>query len=87
VTFDNVGDFALAAYRYCKATGGSVTSWGRTPKHNKAVKGVPNSYHITFKAVDVVYDKRPSLIDAESLAAAQGLRLIREKDHDHLQPA
>jgi hypothetical protein len=84
--FANVGEFALAAYRYGKATQASVTSWGRTQKHNKAVHGVVNSYHLTWKAVDVVYDKRPTLEAAKKAAADQGLLLIREKDHDHLQP-
>ena len=84
--FVNVGDFALAVYRYGKSTGGSVTSWGRTLKRNRKVGGVPNSYHLTWKAVDIVYDQRPPATEAKKAAAAQGLLLIREKDHDHLQP-
>ena len=84
--FASVAEFATAAYRYGKATGASVTSWGRTPKHNKSLKGVPNSWHLTWKAVDVVYDKVPPLATANQLAESLGLKLIREKDHDHLQP-
>lgn len=78
-------DFAPAVYRFAKATGASVTSWGRTVAHNKAVRGVANSFHLRWLAVDVVYDKKPSLKEATTLAASQGLLLIREKDHDHLQ--
>ena len=43
-------DFADALRAYCQATSGSLTSWGRTPAHNKAVGGVTES------AADVVYD-------------------------------
>jgi hypothetical protein len=80
-----VGEFALAAYRYCKQTRASVTSWGRTLSRNKKVGGKPASKHLRFLAVDVVYDKRPPLKEANEAAAAQGLLLIRESDHDHLQ--
>ena len=82
----NVGEFALAAYRYCKSTRGSVTSWGRTVQRNKRVGGVPRSWHLQFQAVDVAYDKRPTLAEAQEKAKAQGLLVIREKDHDHVQP-
>lgn len=84
--FVNVGDFALAVYRFGKATRASITSWGRTAAHNKKVGGVINSFHVRWMAVDVVYDKRPSLEAAKEAAAQQGLFLLREKDHDHLQP-
>lgn len=84
--FDSVGDFALAVYRYGKATGASVTSWGRTAARNKKVGGVRGSFHLTWKAVDVVYESKPSLKAAKEAAREQGLLLIREKNHDHLQP-
>lgn len=79
-------DFAPAIYRYAKSTGASITSWGRTAARNKKVGGVVNSYHLRFLACDVVYDKKPTLAIAKAAAAAQGLLLVRESDHDHLQP-
>lgn len=35
----------------------SVTSWGRTPKHNKAVGGEKDSKHMQWLAVDLVIDE------------------------------
>lgn len=70
---------------FCTATGGSVSSWGRTEKHNKAVGGVPGSLHRVWLAVDVVYDLPVLTVRAEQVAASLGIRLIREGDHDHLQ--
>ena len=93
------GGFAEALQAYCFMTGGSVTSGGRTEKRNVAVGGVRYSAHRFFLASDVVYDEGPIpiknlnppgfLIDldvAKETARRCGLRLIRENDHDHLQP-
>lgn len=84
-------EFASAAMAYCAATGGSVTSWGRTVKHNTKVGGVADSGHVLWIAVDVVYDANgmppPGGSTArETLAARLGLMLIHEGDHDHVQP-
>jgi hypothetical protein len=81
----DIRDFAVAVETYGKALGGSVTSWGRTEVHNRAVGGVPNSLHVRWLAVDVVYDAPPELDVASDLASSLGLRLVRESDHDHLQ--
>jgi hypothetical protein len=79
-------DFVARLMAYCAATGASVTSYGRTPAHNRAVGGVPFSYHLLFLAADVVYDA-PLPEDRRRRTAAQlGLRLVIEGDHDHLQP-
>ncbi len=83
---ETVIDFAPAVYRFAKETGASVTSWGRSLLHNRKVGGVSNSYHLRWLAVDVVYDKRPSLATVTAVADKHGLQVIREKDHDHLQP-
>lgn len=77
--------FANAALAYCAATGGSVTSWGRTAKRNAAVGGVANSAHLLWLAVDVVYDEPLDVAHRKSLATRLGLTLIDEGDHDHLQ--
>lgn len=85
-------DFASALIAYCAATAASVTSWGRTPKHNAAVGGVAESAHLIWTAADVVYDANgvpPPGVTAhrDALAARLGLRLIHEGNHDHVQPA
>jgi len=71
---------------YCSATGGSVTSWVRTVKHNKAVGGVKDSDHIYGRAVDVVYDEHVDAQRRKNIAEKHGLLLIIEADHDHLEP-
>lgn len=80
-----VTEFADALRSYCGALRGSVTSWGRTLKHNKAVGGVPDSAHTLWKGADVVYDD-PVALDVKSpIAARLGLMIIVEGDHDHIQ--
>ena len=44
--------FASAVRTYCALTGGSVTSWGRTPWHNHVVGGVAQSAHQYWLAAD-----------------------------------
>jgi hypothetical protein len=78
--------FAEAVRAYSGLTTASVTSWGRTTKRNALVGGRPRSKHLDWLAVDVVYDTKPGLVEANDLAARHGLRLIREGTHDHLQP-
>jgi len=82
------GEFVEAAMTFCALTGGSVTSWTRTVRHNAspAVGGVTNSAHLYGLAVDVVYDTPQVLKPTMERARRLGLKLIREKDHDHLQP-
>lgn len=63
-----------------------MTSWGRTRAHNAAVGGVESSPHLRWVGAGVVYDERPDLENAATAARLLGLRLIREADHDHLQP-
>lgn len=79
-------EFASALQSYCAATSGSVTSWGRTPQHNVAVGGVPDSGHLLWIAADVVYDNTHGEDGRGVLADRLGLMLIHEGDHDHVQP-
>jgi Peptidase M15 len=79
-------DFADALRAYCYATDASVTSYGRTPARNRAVGGVATSYHLTFQAADVVYDRAPAAAERQQIARHLGLRLVLESDHDHLEP-
>jgi len=66
---------------------GSLTSGRRTARHNARVGGVPNSPHVAGFGADVVYDVVPPLTDVMQFVEPLGLVVIREKDHDHFQPA
>jgi len=84
-----IGEFAEAVATYCYLQGGSVTSWGRSRKHNHDVGGVPQSAHQYFRGADVVYDDKLLLVANPGnvdVAARLGLKLLAEGDHDHLQP-
>lgn len=79
-------DFASALVAYCYSTNASVTSWGRTKQRNQSVGGHPASWHRSFLGADVVYDEPVPKAEARLMASRHGLRLVREGDHDHLQP-
>lgn len=79
-------EFYSRLVAYCAAMGASVTSYGRTTKHNQDLHGVAGSPHRFWCAADVVYDERPPALTAGEAARRLGLKLIREADHDHLQP-
>lgn len=81
-----IGVFAESVREFCALTGGSITSWIRSQTHNTAVGGVPQSAHRYGLGADVVYDQAQDAIVATDTAKRLGLRLIREGDHDHLQP-
>ena len=79
--------FIMRVFALCFKHRGSVSSWGRTVKHNKNVGGADNSYHLLWLGCDVVLDdmiQNPSL---EVDAGIFGLKAILEGDHYHLQPA
>lgn len=79
--------FCDAVRTYCTMTGASVTSWGRTPKHNQAVGGVAFSAHQVWLGLDVVYDAPVEEGVRKVWAGRLGLRLVIEGDHDHVQPS
>jgi hypothetical protein len=65
---------------------GRVTSVHRSPAHNRRVGGVPNSYHLSGRAIDVA--RRPGVNHAQIAAAlrAAGHNLVEsldEGDHSH----
>ena len=78
-------EFASVLIAYCAATRGSVSSWGRTAKHNADVGGASDSFHLVWLGADVVYDEPVPLRRAKLLARRYGLRVVREPSHDHLQ--
>ena len=65
---------------------GVITSAWRSPAHNKAVGGVPNSYHLQGRAIDIA--RRPGVTHRQIDAALRtaGYNLIEsldEGDHSH----
>jgi hypothetical protein len=65
---------------------GRVTSTLRSIAHNRAVGGVPNSYHLRGRAIDIA--RRPGVTHAMIAAAFRnaGYRLVEsldEGDHSH----
>lgn len=79
-------DFIERAVFLCSKHRGSIASWGRTPKHNKDVGGVDNSYHMLWIGCDVVLDNMVKNPAFEEDAVEMGLKPILEGDHYHLQP-
>jgi hypothetical protein len=65
---------------------GQVTSTFRTEAHNRDVGGVPNSYHLRGRAIDIA--RRPGVSHSQIAAAyrAAGYSLaesLDEGDHSH----
>lgn len=65
---------------------GRVTSTHRSPEHNRRVRGVPNSYHLSGRAIDIARRSGVRHAEIESAYRAAGYRLIEsldEGDHSH----
>ena len=80
------GKASLSGAAAIGAHWGRVTSTLRSPARNKRVGGVPNSYHLRGRAIDIA--RRPGVSHASIAAAfrAAGYRLIEsldEGDHSH----
>lgn len=65
---------------------GVVTSTFRTVAHNRAVGGVPNSYHLLDRAIDI--SRRPGVTHQQIDAALRGagyslVESLDERDHSH----
>jgi len=85
LNFRDQGAEISAAARLA-STYGMVTSTFRTVAHNKAVGGVPNSYHLLDRAIDIA--RRPGVTHRQIEAALRqaGYNLIEsldERDHSH----
>lgn len=68
------------------APGLTVTSGPRTPEHNREVGGVPNSYHLTGQARDILPPNPQQAPAVRQWAAQHGMEVIPEGDHWHLEP-
>lgn len=78
--------FITCVFILCFKHRGSVSSWGRTRKHNFDVGGVDDSYHLLLMGCDVVLDDMVFDPHFEADAKKLGLDPILEGDHYHLQP-
>lgn len=78
--------FVVRVHALCRKFDGSVSSWIRTAKRNQLVGGAPHSEHLSGFAMDVVWDDPPAIAVVQTEAADLGLKVIRESDHDHIQP-
>lgn len=59
----------------------TVTSWYRTPWHNKRVGGVPNSKHLIGAAFDVVPANNETLYQLRKIGFK---KIIDERTHYHV---
>lgn len=80
------GSFHIGSVSAIGARYGRVTSTYRSAAHNRAVGGVPNSYHLRGKAIDIA--RRPGVSHWQIAAAyrAAGYNLLEsldEGDHSH----
>jgi len=81
---DPVGSSAGAAK--VAAVFGTITSTFRSVAHNRAVGGVPNSYHLLGRAIDVVRRRGISHHQIEAALRSAGYSLVEsldEGDHSH----
>jgi len=63
-----------------------VTSGFRTPQHNAEVGGVPNSKHLTGRAVDLVPRRGETMAQLYArVRGVPGVKAIPEGDHVHVQ--
>lgn len=64
----------------------TVTSAQRSPEHNRDVGGVPNSYHLTGQARDILPPNAQQAPAVRQWAAQNGMEVIPEGDHWHIEP-
>lgn len=88
------GPTPTASGNFRGLSGEQVTSGYRTPQHNKAVKGVPYSYHTRkdWQGRALARDSVPPAGMSMSAYAAElkrlnpGMQVINEGDHVHIEP-
>jgi len=65
--------------------GYQITNWYRSPQHNRAVGGAPQSQHQLATAMDFVFPDRRAYQVAEQRFRQQGFTVFYEGDHLHVQ--
>ena len=81
---DQASEIASAA-RLIRAYG-TVTSTFRTVAHNRAVGGVPNSYHLLDRAIDIMRNPGVTHRQIDAVLRQAGYSLVEsldERDHSH----
>lgn len=63
----------------------SVSSWIRTPKHNKDVGGKINSNHLDGLGLDIILDNPKDKAKFCKRVNEMGLHWLDESDHIHVQ--
>jgi uncharacterized protein YcbK (DUF882 family) len=65
----------------------TVSSWGRTVSHNRAVGGAEQSQHLVWTAADLVPQGAMSMAELHDAAVASGNfgYVLDEGDHVHVQ--
>ncbi len=63
-----------------------VTSWWRSPESNEKVGGVPNSWHLCGMGIDIIPDSPTDKAIIMRQAIPEGLEVIDEGDHLHIEP-
>jgi hypothetical protein len=81
----NPFDFMERVVIVCVKHRGSVSSWGRTSKHNEEVGGVMESSHLLWLGCDVVLDEMVINERFEKDCKVLGLVVFFEGDHYHVQ--
>jgi len=80
-------EFCCAIRSLARIHSFSVSSWGRTIRHNVKVQGHPQSWHLDFMAVDAVLDDPASMKFLLADASKLLLEVVVEDDHVHIEPA
>lgn len=84
-TFRDSASEISSAARLIRAYG-TVTSTFRTVAHNRAVGGVPNSYHLLDRAIDIMRNPGVTHRQIDAVLRRAGYNLIEsldERDHSH----
>ena len=85
LTFRDSASEIGSAARLIRAYG-TVTSTFRTIAHNRAVGGVPNSYHLLDRAIDIMRNPGVTHRQIDAVLRRAGYNLIEsldERDHSH----
>jgi hypothetical protein len=81
----SVVEFAIAVLGLAARFKFSVTSWGRSVKHNVAVGGLDDSLHLVWLAMDIELDDPGDKAAFVLAAKRQGLIVVDDGGDLHVQ--